>query len=161
MSYLSAYLVRTYFNSINVRIHFRDLLANDGVESVPPFDKLLQVGLDATDTVLSDPQFKKYLEKPKGQFDVVIPLFFLGHEASYFLAHKFGARLALYCTGQISLSHLNHAMGMDHNTATQPLGLFPYVPFRLTFLQRIVNTVASHLMEYGARYEVQKLFCTD
>jgi hypothetical protein len=34
------------------------------------------------------------------QYDVVLTINFVGHEASYYLAERFDARLALYFTGQ-------------------------------------------------------------
>ena len=47
---------------------------------------------------------------------------------------------------------INHAMGMPHNPALLPLGLFDYEAYKMTFWQRTLNTMATNLIEVARNY---------
>ena len=112
-----------------------------------PFSELIELGLEGNRNVLSDQRIKNLLSDPSTKFDVVITLFFAAHEAGYYLAHKFQAQLVLYCTGQVSIPMIDHAMGMPHHTGLLPLALFDYDTYKMNLWQRTVNTIATNIME--------------
>ena len=114
--------------------------------------ELVELGMEGNRNVFGDLKIKKLLSDPNTKFDVVMTVFFSAHEAGYYLAHRFQAQLVLYCTGQVSIPMINHAMGMPHNPALLPLGLFDYEAFKMTFWQRTLNTMATNLIEIARNY---------
>ena len=98
---------------------------------------------------------KKLLDDRNTKFDVVIAVYFLGHEVGYYLADRFNASLALYFTGQFSIPIIDHAMGMPHNPALLPFVqlFFPSLPFpmEMNFWQRITNSIVTNIFEHILR----------
>lgn len=117
-----------------------------------PFNELMELGLEGNRNVFGDPKIKKLLSDPNTKFDVVITVFFSAHEAGYYLAHRFQAQLVIYCTGQVSVPMINHAMGMPHNPALLPLALFGYEAYKMTFWQRTINTVVTNFIGIARNY---------
>ena len=93
---------------------------------------------------------KNLLEDSNTKFDVVLTVFFVGHEAGYYLAERFNASLVLYFTGQVSNPLIDHAMGMPHNLALLPFPMLAY-PTEMTFWQRTVNFVVTNLFQHIVR----------
>ena len=117
-----------------------------------PFSELIELGMEGNRNVFKDPSIKKLLSDPNTKFDVVMTVFFSAHEAGYYLAHRFQAQLVLYCTGQVSLPMIDHAMGMPHHPGLLPLGLFDYEPYKMNFWQRTVNTIATNMLELARNH---------
>ena len=117
---------------------------------IPPFDKMFEAALAGTESVLDNPVMKNLLNDPSTKFDVVIAVYFLGHEASYYLADRFKASLVLYFTGQVSIPTISHAMGMPHNPALLPFPLLGY-PLQMNIWQRTVNFVVMNIFQHFAR----------
>ena len=128
--------------------HYRQLIRSDEPPGMP-FMELIELGMEGNKNALNDPKMKKLLKDTNTKFDVVITAFFAVHEAGYYLAHRFQAQLAFYCTGQVSIPMIDHAMGMPHHTGVLPLPLLDYEPYKMTFWQRTINTIASNIMELG------------
>ena len=117
---------------------------------IPPFDKMFLAALDGTESALNNPIMKKLVEDPTTKFDVVLAVYFVGHEAGYYLADRFNASLALYFTGQVAMPTIDHAMGMPHNLALLPFPMLGY-PLEMTFWQRTVNFVVTNLFQHLVR----------
>ena len=56
--------------------------------------------MEGTDNLLTDPEMMKLTQNPDTKFDVVMTSFIPTSEVAYFLAHRFGAQLVLYCSAQ-------------------------------------------------------------
>lgn len=91
-------------------------------------------------------------------FDVTIVLPFLANEVGFFLAHRFKSAQVQYFTGQVSASTMDFSMGQPHNPAYLPFLMFQYT-HPMTFPKRILNTVATWLLHYGARWVDITLKC--
>ena len=111
---------------------------------------MLEAALAGTESVLNNPIMKNLLDDPSTRFDVVITVYFPGHEASYYLADRFKASLVLFFTGQTSVPSISHAMGMPHNPALLPFPLLGY-PLQMNIWQRTVNFVVTNISHHLAR----------
>ena len=128
--------------------HYRKLITSDEPQMIP-FMELIELGMEGNQNAFKDPKMKKLLSDPDTKFDVVMTLFFTAHEAGYYLAHRFQAQLVFFSTGQVAIPMIDHAMGMPHHPGLLPLPLFDYKPFKMTFWQRVLNTIATNAMEMG------------
>ena len=131
-------------------MYFSEVLKQDGGLSFPPFDQIFGAAITASDAALNNPVMKKLLENPKTKFDVVIVVYFVGHEVGYYLADRFNASLALYFTGQMSMPTIDHAMGMPHNLALMPFPVLSY-PVQMSFWQRVANFLVTNIFEHVLR----------
>ena len=91
------------------------------------------------ESALNNPSIKKLVEDPNTKFDVVLAVYFVGHEAGYNLADRYNASLTLYFTGQVAMPTIDHAMVMRHSNFL-PFPMLGY-PIKLTFWQRTLNFV--------------------
>jgi hypothetical protein len=71
-----------------------------GGDNFAAISKFLELSLNASDNLMSDPQMRKLLDEDSTKFDVVLATIIPGSEIAYFLAHKFKAQLVIYCTAQ-------------------------------------------------------------
>ena len=92
---------------------------------------------------------KKFLSQGK-KFDIVLVSSFLVSEGGYYLARKFDASLALYFTGQVSLSWVDHALGQPHNPSYLSWWFLDFSR-EMSFIQRLINFVVTHAFHYGMR----------
>ena len=98
---------------------------------------------------LGHSDIKAYLRQGK-KFDIVVVNAILISEGGYYLAKKFGASLALYFTGQVSLPWMDAALGQPHNPSYLPNALLD-VGTDMNFIHRIQNFVMTYLIHFGAR----------
>ncbi len=102
---------------------------------------VIQGAVDANDNALGNPQLRKQLDNG---FDVVLVSSFFCSEAGFYLAKRSDAALALYFSGQVSLSLMDWAVGQPHNAAYLPFAMVDFqAPF--TFVQRVINTLATYM----------------
>ena len=132
-------------------VYYRSMLKGEGAPV--PVAKMVGVSMNATRNILTDPTMKKMLANPSTKFDVVITVFFMGHEAGYYMARRFGAQLAIYFTGQVSFPMLDDAFGQPHHPVLQPFPLLPYLPNQMNIFERTLNFILTHL---GA--QLRKIF---
>jgi glucuronosyltransferase len=125
-------------------------LGDKGGLAIPPVGAMIDASIGANDNALSHPDLKKLLDDRKTKFDVVITSNFVANEAGYYLAHRFNASLAHYFTAQTALSWVDSAMGQPNNPAYMPMFLLPFTA-PMTFLQRVINTVAVNALRYVGR----------
>ena len=109
-----------------------------------PMSKMLGVSFNATRNILVDPTMKKMLADPNTKFDVVITVYFIGHEAGYYMARRFGAQLAIYMTAQVSFPTIDDAFGQPHHPALQPFPLLPYLPNQMGIFEKTLNFMLTH-----------------
>ncbi|TRY78677.1 hypothetical protein TCAL_13198 [Tigriopus californicus] len=120
-----------------------------GKTTMMPFDKMLDMAFTTNRNALMEEALQTHIRR-KTDFDVVVVSPFLANDAGYYLAHYFEADLALYFTGQATLPWMDHAMGMSPSPSFNPLILFSF-KHPMTFLQRVLNTVATMVFEHGVR----------
>lgn len=121
----------------------------NGKSIMLPINEMLDMAFTTNKNALQGDAFQAHIKR-KTDFDVVIVSPFLANDAGYYLAHYFEADLALYFTGQATLPWMDHAMGMSPSPSFNPLILFSF-KHPMTFLQRVLNTVATLLFEHGVR----------
>ncbi len=109
---------------------------------------MIQGAFDSNDNALGHPLLRAELDKG---FDVVLVSSFFCSEAGYYLAKRSDAALALYFTGQVSLSFMDWAVGQPHNPAYLPFLMFD-VPAPFTFMQRVVNTLITYVFQMARYY---------
>ncbi len=125
----------------------KDLL--EGAQIFGTLSGLVAAALSTNDKALSHPALRAHLDDPGARgFDVVLVSPFLASEAGYYLAHRFDAAQVVYVTVQASASFVDYAVGMPHNPAYLPMPMMPFLP-PMTFLQRVVNTLASVAFQAG------------
>ena len=109
--------------------------------------------MEGTDNLLTDPEMMKLTQNPDTKFDVVMTSFIPTSEVAYFLAHRFGAQLVLYCSAQNSISPMTHALGMPHNPSYSPFVILGYNRRSLasSLVARTINTIVTNVAEYGFR----------
>lgn len=121
----------------------------NGKSIMLPINEMLDMAFTTNKNALQGDAFQAHIKR-KTDFDVVIVSPFLANDAGYYLAHYFEADLALYFTGQATLPWMDHAMGMSPSPSFNPLILFSF-KHPMTFLQRVLNTVATLVFEHGVR----------
>ena len=109
--------------------------------------------MEGTDNLLTDPEMMKLTQNPDTKFDVVMTSLIPTSEVAYFLAHRFGAQLVLYCSAQNSMSTMTHALGMPHNPSYSPFVILGYNRRSLasSLIARTINTIVTNVAEYGFR----------
>ena len=127
-----------------------DIVLKDDPNAQVPFLSFIKVAIDSNRNALEHPQLRKYINDKNTKFDVTVVSPFLASESGYYLAHRFKSSLAIYFTGQASMSTIDYAMGQPHNPSYLPLILF-YFHAPLTFLQRLQNTLATFMFTHFAR----------
>jgi glucuronosyltransferase len=138
------------------------LVENNKDEKEIPILEAVDTAITLNDNALNHPVMKKLLSDPNTRFDAVIVSNFMAGEAGYYLAYKWQAELALYCSAQSRLPFLSSAMGQPHNPALNTLALLPYSAGSMTFPQRVLNTVMTFAFEHIFRnglclYKVNQL----
>eukprot|EP00092_Neocalanus_flemingeri_P013186 GFUD01014211.1.p1 GENE.GFUD01014211.1~~GFUD01014211.1.p1 ORF type:complete len:520 (-),score=100.48 GFUD01014211.1:177-1736(-) len=128
----------------------REALKENPTVIIPPFGQMFHAALSGSNVTLNHPTMKKLLDDRSTKFDVVIAVYFLGHEVGYYLADRFNASLALYFTGQASFPTISHAMGMPHNLALHPFGALAF-PLEMNFWQRTANFLVTNFFEHVLR----------
>ena len=110
--------------------------------------------MEGTDNLLTDPEMMKLTQDPDTKFDIVMTSIIPTSEVAYFLAHRFGAQLVLYCSAQNSMSQISHALGMPHNPSYSPFVMLGYNRKTLasSIIARTINTIVTILAEYGFRF---------
>ena len=111
---------------------------------------MLNFAVTLNQNALKDPKTQELLQNPNTKFDLVVVNPFLVGEIGYYLGHRFKAPLATYFTGQSHLPFVSHSVGQPHNPSYVPLPMLPFVG-EMTFIQRVINTFATFMMEYVLR----------
>ena len=123
---------------------------------MPDMSTMLNVSYEANDQALGHPELKKYLfgSNIKNHFDVVL-VFGVMAEPGFYLGHRFDAATVNYASAQSSIPSMEHDIGNPHHPAYM---VVPFLDYKhpMTFLQRVVNTVASMAVE-AFRYKINYL----
>ncbi len=98
---------------------------------------------------MQNPALKKILADPTTKYDVLINGLLPGNEIGYYFVHRFGAQLVIYCSLQISVEHMDYALGMPHNTAYVPFGgAFDLYEENMNLWQRTLNTFLTQFFTF-------------
>ena len=105
-----------------------------------PWNSMALMSIDSNRNAYMTPEVQAIINNKN--IDVLITLPVFGNEASYYVAHKTNASLAVFVTAPYGFPHINWAMGDTANPAfiQSPVTGFPQ---HMDFVQRLINTGAQ------------------